>query len=250
MLKRIFLSTLLLLLTFSFSSNVFAAQKFVNGIDASYPPFAFIDKDGKPSGFDVDAMNWIADKMGFEVEHVAMDWSTIITSLLQRKIDMVCSGMSISPERSAVVTFSDPYYSIHKFFLVHKDSKLTSDEILTGNKRLGVQGGTNEAFWLEEYEAKNNWNYELVFYASPLLAVEDLVNGRIDAAAIDSAPAYEVMGKGGKPVVIAGEFADGDDFGVATRNEDKELRDKINEGYRLLKTDPYWEELKAKYDVK
>jgi polar amino acid transport system substrate-binding protein len=43
-----------------------AAEKshFVNGIDAAYPPFAFVDSSGKPSGFDIDSMDWIAEKNG------------------------------------------------------------------------------------------------------------------------------------------------------------------------------------------
>ena len=41
------------------ASPVLAAgkQKLINGIDANFPPFAFIDKSGQPSGFDVETMN-------------------------------------------------------------------------------------------------------------------------------------------------------------------------------------------------
>jgi polar amino acid transport system substrate-binding protein len=232
------------------ANKALAAEKvYINGIDAHYPPFAFVDEKGEPSGFDVDSMSWIAAKMGFKVKHEALAWETIITSLLQKRIDMVCSGMSISPERKAVVSFSNPYYSIRKYLLVQSNSSLTKEQLLTGNKKLGVQSGTNEALWLEENKAPNKWNYALSYYSSAPAAVEDLVNGRIDGAAIDSAPANDAIGKGKKPVKVVGEFADNDDFGVATRNEDKELRDLINQGYALLKKDPYWEELKIKYKV-
>lgn len=235
------------LVSIAFGGQALAADKYINGIDPNYPPFAFVDDKGVPSGFDVDAMNWIAKKMGFTVEHRPMEWDGIIPSLLAKKIDMVCSGMSISPERKAVVTFSDPYWSIKKFLLVKNDSDLTKEEILTGKKTLGVQSGTNEAEYLKQEKEKQGWNYTLRFYDSPPLAIEDLLNGRIDAAAIDQAPADVAMKKAKKPVKVAGEFADPDEFGVATRNEDTKLRDAINEGYKLLKADPYWEELKAKY---
>ena len=227
--------------------KVMAQDHYINGIDANYPPFAFLDKTGKPTGFDVESMNWIAKKMGFSVEHRPMDWDGIIPSLLAKKIDMVCSGMSISPERKERVTFSTPYWSVRKLLLVQKDSKLTKDDLLKGKKTLGVQAGTNEAELLKQKIDKDGWNYTLKFYDSPPLAIDDLLNGRIDGAAIDSGPAEEAMVKGKKPIKTVGEFAEPDDFGVATRNEDAALRDKINKGYELLKKDPYWEELQAKY---
>ena len=49
-----------------------AAGKLVNGIDANFPPFAFIDKTGQPSGFDVEVMDWIAKDLGMEVTHQAI----------------------------------------------------------------------------------------------------------------------------------------------------------------------------------
>ncbi len=224
-----------------------SAAAYVNGIDANYPPFAYVDASGKPAGFDVDSMDWIAKKMGFTVTHKPMDWNGIIPDLLAKKIDMVCSGMSISPERAARVTFSEPYFTIQKVLVVRSNSKLTKEQILTGNKKLGTQRGTNEAEWLAQNRDKNKWNYELRYYDSAPVAIEDLVNGRVDAVGIDSAPAQDAIGKAKKPVKIIGEFAPSDNFGVAMRNEDKTLQKLINDGYRLLKKDPYWEELKKKH---
>lgn len=229
------------------AGNALAAEHYVNGIDANYPPFAFLDKTGKPSGFDVESMDWIAKKMGFTVEHKPMDWDGIIPSLLAKKIDMVCSGMSISPERQERVNFSDPYWNIRKVLLVKNDSSLTKENLLSGKKTLGVQAGTNEAEKLKQLQDKEGYNYTLKFYESPPLAIEDLVNGRVDGAAIDSAPANDAMHRGKKPIKVVGEFADPDDFGVAVRKEDNALREKINKGYEFLKQDPFWQQLKDKY---
>jgi len=94
------------------SGSAFAGEKIVNGIDANFPPFAFINKAGEPSGFDVESMNWIAKEMGFEVEHKPIDWDGIITSLLIKKIDVIASGMSITPDRAKKVDFTIPYWKI------------------------------------------------------------------------------------------------------------------------------------------
>ena len=150
--------SLAIVMLFAFATVGFAevkGKKFVNGIDANYPPFAFVDNKGTPSGFDIEAMDWVAHKMGFTVEHRPMDWDGIIPSLLAKKIDMVCSGMSISPERKARVTFAEPYWSIRKYLLVLQKSDLTQETLMTGKKTLGVQSGTNEAEWLKQHNGKN-----------------------------------------------------------------------------------------------
>ena len=82
---------------------VAADKVLINGFDAAYPPFSFIDKAGNPAGFDIDAVNWIAKEMGFKVKHQPTDWAAIVPSLKAGKIDFIASGMSITPERQKAV---------------------------------------------------------------------------------------------------------------------------------------------------
>lgn len=222
------------------------AKTYVNGIDANYPPFSYIDEKGNPTGFDIESMNWIAKKMGFEVVHTPINWDGIIPALQAKKIDMICSGMSISEERKQAVNFSEPYYSIKKYIAVRQDSNLTADDVFKGKYTLGVQRGTNEHDLLQSRIDKENLDISLRLYDSPPMSVEDLLNGRIDAIAIDSAPAEDAI-KNGKAIKVVGTYAPGDDFGVAINKENTELLNIINQGYELLKKDPYWQELHTKY---
>ena len=184
--------------------------------------------------------------MGFTVKHQPLDWDGIIPNLVAKKIDFIASGMSITPERQKVVNFSIPYWTIKQVFVTKKDSKLTMDQVLKGKKRLGVQRGTSEAEWLKDTAAKKGWDFELVYYDSAPLAVEDVVNGRIAAAAMDDAPAMDAAGK--KPVKILGTFGMHDEeFGYAVRKQDTELLETLNKGLKMLMADPYWDELVKKY---
>ncbi len=236
------------LLSLVFTGNVFAADKLVNGIDANFPPFAFIDKTGQPSGFDVEAMNWIANELGVEVIHQPIEWDGIITSLLTKKIDIIASGMSITEERAKQVDFTIPYWVIKQVFVAKKSSPLTADQILTSKKIIGVQQGTSEAKWLKEEATKKGWNFELRYYNSSPLAVEDVLNGRIDAAAMDDAPAKDAASK--KDVHIVGTFGmDDEEFGYAIRKDDKELLEKVNRALTKLMASPEWNKLIEKYDL-
>ena len=241
-------SLLLLSALLLISCPALAATKLVNGIDANYPPFAFIDKTGVPSGFDVEAMNWIARDMGVEVSHQPIEWDGIITSLVTKKIDIIASGMSITPERAKQVHFTLPYWVIKQVLVIKKGSPLTVETILNGKKILGVQQGTPEAKWLKEQAAAKGFNFELKYYNSSPLAVEDLLNGRLDAAAMNDAPARDAATK--KDVQILGTFGMAqEDFGYALRKDDKELLDKVNASLKKLMVSPDWEALKSKYEL-
>lgn len=233
------------------ASSSFAAQKtYVNGIDPNYPPFAYVDeKTGEPAGFDVDSMNWIAKAMGFTIVHKPMAWDGIIPALLAKQIDMIDSGMSITEKRRKQVDFSNPYWQVSRVFLVKADSTITPEEILSKKIKLGVQRGTSEAEAIKSEQKEKGYPFELRAYESCPLAVEDLLNGRIDAALMDSLPANDAISKG-RAVKIAGIHGIPDNFGVAIRKGDTELMNLVNEGYKKLMADPYWEELKAKYLAK
>lgn len=246
MMKNIsrFMAVVLALFLIS-SGNVFA-KELVNGIDANFPPFAYVDKSGNPSGFDIDAVNWIAKKMNFTVKHQPMDWDGIIPNLVAKKIDFIASGMSITPERRKMVNFTIPYWEIKQVFVSKKDAALTVDQVLKGNNRLGVQRGTSEAEWLKDNAAKKGWNFKLVYYDSAPLAIEDVLNGRIAAAAMDDAPAIDAAGK--KPIKILGTFGmPNEQFGYAVRKQDTKLLNTLNKGLKMLMADPYWNELVKKY---
>ncbi len=184
----------------------FAQDKvYVNGIDANFPPFAFVDKNGAPDGFDVKALDWIAKDQGFKVKHQPMDWDGIIPSLNAKKIDIIASGMSITDKRKEQVNFSIPYWKIQQVLVAKKESALTVAQILDKGNKVGVQRGTTEAKWIEEnLIKKDKKNFSLVYYDSAPLAVEDVVNGRIMAAAMDDAPAKDAVKK--KPVKIVGQI--------------------------------------------
>lgn len=228
------------------AGNALAEEKvLINGIDANYPPFAYVDQSGKPSGFDVDAVDWIAAKMGFKVKHVPVDWDGIIPNLLAKKIDFICSGMTITAERAEQVHFTAPYWEVKNVFVTKKDSTLKIEDIYSREVTLGMQAGTSEAKWMADEKEKQGWKLTIRYYDSAPMAVEDVVNGRIDVAGMNYPPARDAEKK--RPVQILGTFGEVEPFGAAVRKEDAELLHTLNKGFELLKADPYWDELISKH---
>ncbi|MHC1626517.1 MAG: transporter substrate-binding domain-containing protein [Methanoculleaceae archaeon] len=93
---------------------------FKVGIDAEYPPYPYLDKDGNAVGFDVDSMKWIAEREGFGVTFHPTVWGGIIPPLQAGKIDIIHSGMTITKERAEKVNFAIPYWKVNQSVAIHK----------------------------------------------------------------------------------------------------------------------------------
>jgi polar amino acid transport system substrate-binding protein len=251
--KSIFKRFIILAIAGMMFTGVAAAEEktYINGIDANYPPFSFINSKGEPDGFDIKAIDWIAKEMGFKVIHQPMDWAAIVPSLKAGKIDFIASGMSIDEPRKAQVNFSTCYYKTLMVLVAKKDNPIMPDKTMEPDMKWGVQRGTSEAHWIQDklIEDKEK-KFKLMEYDSGPLAMEDVLNGRIDVAAVSRTSAEEFMEKG-MAIKILGSYGQPDDeTAYACRKEDKELLNTLNEGLKRLMASVTWKELKTKYDVR
>ena len=223
--------------------------KYVVGIDGEYKPYSYIDTDGNPVGFDVDSIKWIAKQKGFEVEVIPVAWDGIIPALMAEKIDMVYSGMTITPERLEQVNFSIPYWKVNQSVAKHDENNFTMDDFMSGEYVIGGQRGTSGVEWIENNLIETGIMPEekLLTYDTFPLVSEDLKNKRIDFAIYDKPPMLEAIE--GKPLSIIGEIDTNEEYGVAIRKSDTELLETVNDGITMLIADPYWEELKVKYGM-
>jgi arginine transport system substrate-binding protein len=78
-------------------------DELIVGLESGYPPFEFVDTHGEVIGFDVDIARLIASKLGKKLVIKDMDFDSEILSLQQGKIDLIISGMNITPSRKKVI---------------------------------------------------------------------------------------------------------------------------------------------------
>ena len=76
---------------------------------STFVPWAMRDKQGDLVGFEIDVAKRLAADSGWKVEFVPTAWDGIIPALLSQKFDVIIGGMSITPERSKSVLFTQPY---------------------------------------------------------------------------------------------------------------------------------------------
>lgn len=239
-----------LLMVFTVQGLAIEKKTYINGIDADYPPHAYIDEKGNPAGFDVEALDWIAEEMGFEVVHQPTAWDGIVSSLLAKKIDLVFSGMSITEERKERVNFSIPYWTIDQAICVRSDSDLNAIAAFMGDYLVGTQRGCTAAMWIEDNLIEPGFfpRERFKLYESFSLTIQDILNRRIDAGMMDDVMIEDAINKG-MDIKIVGTIKTGEGYGVAVRKEDTELLEIINEGLKRIMNSPKWEELKEKYNL-
>lgn len=83
-----------------FQATEKSSQKtLVIGLQSGYPPFEFMDTTGKIVGFDIEIAETIAKKLQKTLVIKDMEFEGEILSLKQGKIDLIISGMNITPSR-------------------------------------------------------------------------------------------------------------------------------------------------------
>ena len=250
--KIFFFVVTALLISLALGSTVLANEEktYIVGIDGDYYPISFIDKDGSPAGFDVESIQWIANEMGFKVQVVPMAWDGIIPSLLAKKIDLIYSGMTITEERKQQVDFSDVYWVVNQAIAAREGENLDIDSFKAGKYTVGTQRSCTAAMWIEDNLVKTGIlpKDNLKLYDNFPLAVNDLINGRVQVAMMDEPVVSKAIA--GKPLVKIGVISTGEEYGIAVRKEDTDLKEKLNEGLKKLMASPFWEELMVKYEMK
>lgn len=221
------------------------------GSEGAYPPFNFFNASGELVGFDIEIGQALCAKMEADCTFVAQDWDGMIPALLSGKYDVILASMSITEERKQQVAFTEPYYRAALTFAGPADSTITdlSPEALE-DLSIGALSASTQA----EYLQANFPESDVRLYRSQDEVNLDLVSGRLDLQVSDLLPMLDWVtnSEDGKCCKLVGEpimdpkYA-GEGTGMALRQEDQELRQKLNEALAAIVADGTYQAINAKY---
>jgi polar amino acid transport system substrate-binding protein len=222
------------------SVSIFAEKLYV-GTNAEFVPYEYLE-NGQLKGFDIELMELIGKKTGYEIIWKDMSFDGLIPALQTGKIDAIIAGMSQTPERQKAVDFTNPYlfFDSEHLVLVNTSSNLKNKEELK-NKLVGVQLGS-----MQEEFAKN-LGANVRPYNSFLGALMDLENNKIDGVIIADKTGYEYL-KSMESLKILDRILDqypGASIALKKGSPDKVI--KINEALETLKNDKEYNDLVIKY---
>jgi len=224
------------------------------GSSPDWPPYEYLDPvTGEFTGFEVELMEMIAERLGLKVEWIAMDFALIIEEVKAMTIDLGVSGFSTKPERMEVAQFTMPH-SITEGQIVMLEGRrdklgITEIKSLEELEKLGLKCGTGEATtqWDELNEQAPG---ALITYKDFLAALEDMKRGAIDCVyaetPITTEWIYAAKEAGEEPLVVIYKRAYWPVAFVAHLDADI-LVTKINGELAEIIAEGKLEELKAKW---
>ena len=187
-------------------------KPFVVATEPTFPPFEMTDEaTGTLTGFDIDLIKAIGQEAGINIQIESLPFDGIIPALQSGTVQAAISGITITGERAKSIAFSSPYFKAGLAIAVKENNDtIHGAEDLTG-KRIAVQIGTTGAM-----EAAKIPKAEITNFDSAAIALQELVNGKVDAVVNDAAVTlYAIKQAGLKGVKVAGEIGTEEFYGIA-----------------------------------
>ncbi|NCS49458.1 MAG: ABC transporter permease subunit [Microcystis aeruginosa BK11-02] len=178
--------------------------------EATFPPFEF-QQGGQLTGFDIDLMRAIGKEADLNIDFRNLPFDGIIPALQARTVEAAISGMTITAERAQAISFSRPYFRAGLAIAVREDNRTIKNfEDLKG-KRIAVQIGTTGAL-----EATKIPGARVSQFDSAALALQELINGRVEAVVNDKpVTLYAIKQAGLRGVKVVGELLTEEFYGIA-----------------------------------
>lgn len=227
-------------------SSLFAQAPLKVGMELAYPPFEMSTKEGKPSGVSVEFAYALGKHLGREVVIENIAWDGLIPSLKTKKIDVIISSMTITPERQKSIAFSIPYAQSNLAILTHTQSGVESiADLNQKGKKVGVKKGTTGDIYAKKYLT----NASILVFDKENAATLEVIQKKVDGFLYDQLTIYQNWEKHPKTTrALLKPFQETPEYwGVALRQEDRELKKQVDEFIVQAKKDGTFDALSKKY---
>jgi polar amino acid transport system substrate-binding protein len=219
-------------------AEVKTRKRWLIGVKCDFPPFGYINKDGKHAGYDVEVAKQFARFAFGKATRVSMTCVTTpsrIPTLTSNRVDIIISTLTYTKARAQVIDFSLPYYGATGRLLVPNNSSITRLRQLSG-KTISTTRGSIYDRWL-----KNCFKNTNVMLADTTSAAYLAVSQRrADGFMFDDAFLVGVAANDPNTKLIGAKFLD-IPWGIGIRKNEPAMRAWVNAAIRLMKKrDQFW----------
>ncbi len=183
-------------------------DQLVVATSTGFEPFEMVDASGKYSGVDLEIAYYLAEELGKELVIQDMDFDAVVNSVQSGISDIGMAGLSVTPERQKVVTFSNSYYNASQVVICKADDTTfdnckTGEEVatilagLSADKKIGCQAGTTGELYIKgdaDY-GFDGLTAEAAPYKYVALAITAMQQGQVSYVIADNGPAKAITAK-------------------------------------------------------
>lgn len=221
-------------------------SSFVVGFDQNFPPFGFVGNDGAYTGFDLEVAQEVAKRQGWTFVAQPINWDAKDAEINAGTIDCIWNGFTIQGREDAYA-FTSPYMDNAQVIVVRADSGIQSFADLAGkNVQTQVDSAALHLFEGENKELANSFK-QLVLVPDYNTGFQDLAAGATDALAMDLTVAnYQIKDRPEDFYILPEQLAK-EQYGVAFKKDNTELRDKVQQTLEEMAKDGSLAEISSKY---
>ncbi len=214
------------------------------------PPFDLME-NGSATGFDIELMRAICAQLGLSPQPVPYsgdDFNGIFDGLANGTCDAVISGTTITPERSAIVQFSQPYLEFNQGIAVNRrrTPNVSSPDDLRG-LTAGIQSGNTSDFVAKRLLAKGIiTSIKYYPYHGIASALDDLAAGTVGLV-IKLFPVISWLVKNRPDLTVAMQVPTHEKLGIAFAKQNDELCAAVNAALHTLRRNGQFAQLQGRW---
>ncbi len=211
--------------------------------DNNYPPYEFVDDDGKYKGFNVDIMNALSVELGVTIEITPMDWADAVAALEKGEIDVI-QGMTISPKREELFLFTQPLVQNVDALFVRVDTYNISELSDLAGSKVAVQRGD-----INEEHIGNRTDIDVIRFDNQEDAIKALLSGEVSGLMGNKLTCLYYLQSIGRTsdVKIAGDPVISGTYSAAALRENVEIVNLLDSGIDSLKRDGTYNRIYRKW---
>ena len=220
------------------------------GSDTANPPQEFLDPNTQQlTGFDIDLINSIAQKMGLQAKIVNMPFNSLFKTLRNHQFDVVISAVSMTPDLTGRYDFVS-YLKTSESLLVPtgnpKHIKQLTD--LCGLS-VAVQANSTELTELQQAKCPAGKVITIMQETSEAGVIQLLLQGKVDATYQDTPVANYYNGLNQGKFVAVAIISNTPEEGIVIRKGDTLILNAVQAAFNQLKQDGIYESLITKWNL-
>lgn len=209
-----------------------AADPIKVAINPDTKPFKYLDENGEFAGIDAEVINIVARSQDLEIELVPMEFSKIIDAVASCEVDAAISALTLTENRSKLVSFTDPYVMGAQAVFVRSKNDGWKDISDPSIKIVGAKSGTTSEDSVTIISDMNK--VESIFYTDYESLFKALENDEIDAAVADELLAKSFVDSYADIMTI-GQPLSAEVYAIAVCPSNTELLQTLNNGLNELR---------------